>query len=198
MIATPKAGWLFVNWTEGDVNVSNTPQFNFTVFRNRSLKANFAKDIYSVSALPDPNDGGSISGAGSFYYGQTASLTASPNLGWSFINWINGSTVVSTDSTFTFTVVSSLNLVAKFKLTDYNINCSSYPTDAGFTSGCGIARYNQEITVSAEPNNGWKFIRWTENEVEVSTEANYTFNVKKNRNLVAVFDLSIIDERVEF
>ena len=42
VIATPKAGWLFVNWTEGDVNVSNTPQFNFTVFRNRSLKANLS------------------------------------------------------------------------------------------------------------------------------------------------------------
>ncbi|MCP5061507.1 MAG: T9SS type A sorting domain-containing protein, partial [Ignavibacteriae bacterium] len=62
------------------------------------------------------------------------------------------------------------------------------PIDGGFTSGCGFSRYNQEITITAEAYENREFKNWTENGEEVSTDAQYTFNVISNRNLVANFD----------
>ncbi|MBK7106813.1 MAG: T9SS type A sorting domain-containing protein [Ignavibacteriae bacterium] len=187
--ANPASGWLFVNWTENNVNVSNNSSYSFVANNNRSLIANFSKDVYSISAFPSPIEGGSISGTGSFYYGQIATLIAAANPGWAFVNWTKNGTIVSTDSNYIFTVNSSENLLANFKLADYLINCSSEPSEAGFTSGCGIARYNQTMMISAEPNNGYEFVNWTENGVVVSFEIEYEFVVKKSRNIVAQFDL---------
>ncbi|MFZ1290657.1 MAG: T9SS type A sorting domain-containing protein, partial [Melioribacteraceae bacterium] len=187
--ATPTSGWLFVNWTENNVNVSNNSSYSFTANKNRNLIANFSKDVYSISAVPSPIEGGSISGTGSFYYGQIATLIAAANPGWTFLNWTKNGTIVSTDSSYIFTVNSTESLIANFKLADYLINCSSEPSEAGFTSGCGIARYNQTMIVKAEPNNGWKFLNWTENGDTVSTEIDYEFTVKKSRNIIANFGL---------
>ncbi|MBK8946600.1 MAG: T9SS type A sorting domain-containing protein [Ignavibacteriae bacterium] len=186
--ATPASGWLFVNWTENNINVSSNSSYSFVANKNRNLIANFSKDVYSISAVPSPIEGGSISGTGSFYYGQIATLIAAANPGWTFVNWTKNGTVVSSDSNYIFTVNSSSSLVANFKLTDFTINCSSQPSEAGFTTGCGIARYNQTMKIKAEPNNGYKFVNWTENEVVVSTEIEYEFIVTKNRDIVAVFD----------
>jgi hypothetical protein len=44
-------------------------------------------------------------------------------------------------------------------------------------------------TVVATPSGGYKFLNWTENGLEVSTSASYTFTVSSARTLVANFDL---------
>lgn len=64
-------------------------------------------------------------------------------------------------------------------------NVSSY----GTVSGGGLASDGTRATVSAEAKNGYKFDRWTENGVSVSTEADYTFTVVKDRNLTAEFSV---------
>ena len=47
--------------------------------------------------------------------------------------------------------------------------------------------YGTEYTVTAEPNEGWEFVNWTEDGVVVSTEPSYTFIVTGERDLVANF-----------
>ena len=45
----------------------------------------------------------------------------------------------------------------------------------------------ETCTVTATPNEGYGFVNWTENDATVSTDANYTFTVTADRNLVANF-----------
>ena len=45
----------------------------------------------------------------------------------------------------------------------------------------------ESCTLIATPNTGYSFVNWTENGTAVSTNANYTFNVTNNRDLVANF-----------
>ena len=191
-IAIPNPGWLFANWSEVILNdtsvISDTTHYNFFITSNRYLIANFSHNIYSINASSDPIDGGSISGSGSFFYGQTATLKANSNSGWQFVNWTSNGTEVSTESEYSFSVTENNSFVAHFARTDFNITCSAFPIDGGFTSGCGFSRYNQEITITAEAYNDWEFKNWTENGNEVSTDAQYTFNVFASRNLVANFD----------
>ena len=49
-----------------------------------------------------PSMGGSVSGAGVFAEGASVTVTATPNVGYAFVNWTVNSVEVSTDAEYTF------------------------------------------------------------------------------------------------
>jgi hypothetical protein len=197
--AVPATGWLFANWTDGEMNISSSQKYSFQITENETLRANFAHEIYTIVSTSVPSDAGVVAGSGSFYYGQTAVLTPTANPGWEFDNWSRNGTVISTDSILVFEVTGDDNIKANYKMKFYSINCSSDPVEAGITGGCGLSLYNQEIIVRATPNNGWEFVNWTENGNIVSNEVIYQFDVTVDRNLVANFklltDIELEDEK---
>ena len=67
------------------------------------------------------------------------------------------------------------------------ITVSANPAEAGTVTGGGEFEETDEITVKAVANEGYEFVNWTENEEEVSTDAEYTFAVLADRVLVANF-----------
>ena len=69
----------------------------------------------------------------------------------------------------------------------YTISVSANPSDGGSVSGGGSFEEGQSCTVTATPSLNYSFANWTENGNELSAEANYTFVVNGNRNLVANF-----------
>ena len=48
--------------------------------------------------------------------------------------------------------------------------------------------YGETCTVVATPNEGYAFVNWTEDDNEVSTEANYAFTITSGHELVANFE----------
>lgn len=69
----------------------------------------------------------------------------------------------------------------------FTINVSANPSDGGTATGGGTYQQGQSCTVTASPNTGYTFLRWTVNGNKVSTNASYTFTVNSNRTLVAQF-----------
>ena len=69
----------------------------------------------------------------------------------------------------------------------YLIKASCLPTEGGLLTGAGQYEEGQYCTLKAICNEGYDFLNWTENGAQVSTQANYTFKVTQNRNLVANF-----------
>jgi uncharacterized glyoxalase superfamily protein PhnB len=179
-----------VNWTENGTPVSTTPSYTFNVLDNRNLVANFSINTYTISTSSNPSQGGTTSGGGSFNFNQTATLTATPNTGYSFVNWTENGTPVSTNANYSFSVTTNRTLVANFRINTYTISTSSNPTQGGTTSGGGSFNFNQTATVSAIANTGYSFVNWTENGTPVSTNANYSFSVTANRTLVANFRIN--------
>ena len=59
--------------------------------------------------------------------------------------------------------------------------------NGGSVSGGGTYEGNTQVTVTATPNSGYHFVRWTENGAEVSTSASYSFILTADRTLTAVF-----------
>lgn len=72
-------------------------------------------DPIAISVSASPSMGGTVSGSGAFLFGETCTVSASPNKGFSFISWTEDSETVSYEPEFSFTVVKSRNLVATFK-----------------------------------------------------------------------------------
>lgn len=69
----------------------------------------------------------------------------------------------------------------------YTIEVSADPSHGGMAAGGGTFQEGQSCTVKATPNTGFNFVNWKENDIQVSTNREYTFEVSTNRNLVAHF-----------
>jgi hypothetical protein len=185
--ATPNTGYNFVNWMEGSNVVSTNPSYTFTINSNRNLVANFAIVFYSVTTSANPGAGGTTSGTGTYTGGQSVTVIATANSGYSFVNWTEGTTVVSTDASYTFTINASRSLVANFALNQFTVATLANPSNGGTTTGGGSYNPGSSVTVTATPANGYTFFNWTEGIAIVSTSASYTFTIAANRALVANF-----------
>ena len=192
--ATAATGYTFLRWTENGTQVSTNANYSFTVTGNRTLVAQFQQQTYTITATADPTNGGTVTGGGTYNYGQTCTLTATPVTGsYIFVNWTKNGQQVSTNQTYSFTVTESAQYVAHFELQTFDINVSANPSYAGTVEGGGTYNFWQQCTVIATPNEGYDFLNWTENGNQVSTNPTYSFNVSLDRDLVANFALQTIE-----
>ena len=188
LTATSNEGYQFINWTEEGTIVSEETEYSFTVMESRELVANFELLTYNVTASANPAEGGSISGAGVYTHGETATLSATANEGYQFINWTEEGTIVSEESEYSFTVAEARELVANFELLTYNVTANANPAEGGSISGAGTYTHGETATLSATANTGYQFINWTEEGTIVSEETEYSFTVTESRELVANFN----------
>ena len=154
----------------------------YMVRSNRILRAY----PHTITATANPEEGGTITGAGDYVLYTECTLTALPNENYTFINWTENGEVVSTDATYSFTVTTDRDLVANFTL-PFTIIATVEPAEGGTVSGAGEYDYNSTCTLTATANEGWSFYNWMENDEVVSTDAEYSFTVTGNRDLVANF-----------
>ena len=193
ILANVNPGYTFLNWTEGANIVSQNAIFTFTITENRELVANFIDNSpvqYIVDLSSNPAEGGTTSGAGIYDSGESVTVSANANTGYTFLNWTEGTNIVSTNAAYTFTITDNRILVANFTedgSVQYNVELSSNPAEGGTTSGAGTYDSGESVTISANANIGYIFLNWTEGANIVSTNAAYTFTITDNRILVANF-----------
>ena len=146
---------------------------------------------YLIATTVNPVQGGTTTGSGSYSEGDEATVTATPNDCWFFVNWTENGTIVSTNEEYSFVVTGDRNLTANFEQIQYQIGTTSNPTSGGTTSGNGTYLCGLPATVTAIPEDGFSFVNWTENSTEVSTLTSYTFTVESDRNLIANFQIEV-------
>lgn len=183
--------------------VSFTPTSNlapFTVYTvaittgvKNTLGTAMAADVVStfttipqLSLSANPILGGTTLGAGLFVQGSSVTATATANAGYTFFNWTDGATVVSTNASYQFLMAGNKNLVANFS-PKYLVTLLSNPILAGTTLGGGSFNSGSTVTVIATPNSGYTFFNWTDGTTVASTSATYSFTLTGNRTLVANF-----------
>ncbi len=193
LTATANAGYHFVNWTEGGVQVSSTASYSFAANADRTLAANFAPDggnLWTLALNPSPLAGGTVTGAGSYANQSEVTIVATPNPGYLFKRWERGNSNVSSQRTYTFVLDRDTTLNARFAPA-YEITTSSLPATAGGTSGGGMFEDGDNVMVIASPNAGYVFSHWSENGEVVSSSASYSFKANPARTLVANFELIV-------
>ena len=104
VVATPNAGWQFVNWTGDTGNLvdplSASTSIKNPTTANTTVQANFAKITYTLTTSVDPAGGGTVTAPTTYAYDQGLSVVATPNAGWQFVNWtgVGAGNLVSTAS----------------------------------------------------------------------------------------------------
>lgn len=112
--ATVNSDYTFVNWTENGSEVSNNTSYTFSIASDRTLVANFNAITYNINTSSNPPAGGTTSGGGTVTSGSSVTVSATANSGYSFVNWTENGSEVSTNSSYTFTAASNRSLVANF------------------------------------------------------------------------------------
>ena len=185
--AHANTGYEFVNWTESGAEVSATPTFRMFVTRNRSLKANFTKKEVVLNVYANPLNGGNVTGGGIYHYDDVVTISATANAGYTFTAWYDGNTIFSHDATVQFEIETNLTLIAEFEINTYTISATASPSNYGTVIGAGVYEYGYTVTLLAIPNDGYKFVNWTEGNTVVSPYSDLSFVVTDNRTFVAHF-----------
>lgn len=186
---TLTTGYQVKKWTVDGTDVASTAT-TYTIENvkdSHDVQVVLEKVPHTITV--NATEGGQATVQDNLVYGDTANAVAAANTGYSFVNWTENGTEVSTDSTYTFTVTSDRTLTANFIINSYDISLSS--DGNGTVEGEGKYNHFSTPTVIATPNTGYHFVNWTdENGTEVSTSASYSFEVDGARNLTANFEIN--------
>lgn len=195
---TPNPTWRFAGWIIKGEYVSSDFYLPLVVSADCTITAQFIPDTthYTVVAYSEQPQGGSVTGGGSYQYGQVAHLEANPNPGWDFSYWclhLWNITACSSSSTMVDVFVDGdYTYSAQFTQKIFNVNLTADPSDGGSVSGGGQYNYNDQVPISATANPGYSFDKWTDSHGNVvSTNPDFTLTVKSDTDLIAHFTQNI-------
>ena len=174
LTAHSNTGYTFTQWNDG--NITN-PRSVF-VEGNATYTAVFTPLQYEITTECDPVEGGTVTGAGTYDYGSTATLTATPNENYIFLCWSDG--IASNPRNVT--VTSNANYKALFHLNgtpQYTITVVANDTLLGTVTGNGTYPSGTTIDIEARPYSGAVFTSWddgnTDNPRSVTVTQDMTF-----------------------
>ncbi len=144
---------------------------------------------YDITVSANPTEGGTVSGAGTYYEGSTCTLTAMANTGYTFTGWNDG----NTQNPRSFTVTGDASYTANFSISSYEVTATANPAAGGTITGTGSYNHGTTATLTATANEGYTFTNWTKNGVSVSTNTTYSFTVTSATALVANFTINSYD-----
>ena len=152
-------------------NLSSDFEYGFT------LDCEEAYAPHVISVIVEPEEGGSVEGAGTYNAGTTITLTATANEGYIFMNWTENGTILSLDPTYSFLVSSDRELVANFG-TPIAITATASPEEGGTITGGGYYAQGHTCTLTATAKDKYVFVNWTNTSGSVvSWLSTYSFTV---------------------
>jgi hypothetical protein len=140
---------------------------------------------YTLTASAE--DGGSVIGGGTYTSGTQVSLTATPNSGYSFSGWSNGSTA----NPLTVTLNSNTSITANFEIVINYFSFSLLFSEGGTVSSSiespvtGTYEEGTEITLIATASDGYQFMGWSDGNLL----AERSILIDSNIEIEALFDL---------
>ena len=146
--AVANYGYHFVQWNDGN---TDNPR-NIVVTEDITYTAEFTANTYTVSTKVNDDAMGSVSGAGPYLYTAEATLTATANPFYRFVQWSDGITdnprvvMVEKDSLFT----------AEFEIETFNVVAASGEPDRG----------RVKVILVAEPIEGFEFSHWSDDNTD--------------------------------
>lgn len=112
----------------------------------------------TVTVMASPQNGGTVSGSGTYDWRDKITIKATPASGWKFLKWQDGSTAATR-------IISvprgSVTYTASFSsINSGTVTTKASPTEGGSVTGGGMFPIGQVISLNAVPNLNWSFEKW--------------------------------------
>ena len=144
---------------------------------------------------------GTVEGAGDVAVGGNVTVKAIPNVGHSFVAWLNGTDTVATTAEYTFEVKEDVALTAHFQKED-DVKLTLAVNDAtlgditcpeGIVKGENTVAYGTKVALTAVPVEGATFLGWYAGEAlynaAYTIEVAVTADLALTANFVKVLNL---------
>ncbi len=158
VLAVPNAHYHFVQWSD---MLTDNPR-NIIMTQDTLITAQFEIDQHTVYVQSSNTIMGGVSGSGTFPYGTYTPISATPNYGYHFVSWSDG----STQNPRTVMVKSDTSFMATFALNQYSVTCQSMDTAMGVVNGSGTYSYMTTVTLQAIPQVGHHFTQWSDGNID--------------------------------
>ena len=157
LTATPDLGYSFDAWT-GDCAGQGNPCM-LTMDAAKSVSATFTQIEYALTITQAT--GGTITAdpAGPYYYNDPVTLTATPDLGYSFDGWTGDCAGQGNPCTLTMDAAKSVS--ATYTLDEYALTIIQATGGTITADPTGPYNYNDPVTITATPDLGYSFDGWT-------------------------------------
>lgn len=191
LVATPAEGYVFTGWSNG----TTSDTLVITVTEDIVLTANFELFVpnqFVVSVSTRSTIMGTVDPMGihNVMEADEFTVTATANEGYEFVAWMVGNDTVSTEATYTFTVTASISLVAVFAETTveeelFLVTGLANDDAMGYVLGGGYYAAGATATLTAQANQGYRFVRWEDNN---STTPYREITVTADVTVTAIFE----------
>ncbi len=196
LTAVASSGYVFSGW-DGDLTGIQNPA-TIVMDANKTVVATFQQTggggvtTYSLNVSVVPTEGGSVSlnpSGGVYVAGTQVTLTAIPNSGYVFDNWIGDLT--GTQNPATIVMDSNKTIVAVFsqqQQQQYTLTTSVSPSGAGsvlLDPAGGVYTAGTQVTLTAVANSGYVFSNWSGDLTGTQNPA--TIVMDSNKSVTANF-----------
>jgi hypothetical protein len=119
---------------------------------------------------------GSVEGSGTYFIGETVTITATANEHYYFAQWSDG----MTSNPRVITVTGDMTYTAVFEPVMYTLTVAANDYSMGQVTGGGSYAYGTEVTIEARAFGGYRFLGWNDGvmdehrKVTVTENASYT------------------------
>ena len=178
LTAVPAEGYVFKQWVDQDDVVYTTANVNVLVDDNKEYTAYFITEgEFTVTALAAH---GTVTGAGGYSEGETATLNVITDFGYAFAGWYINDVQVSNDPTYSFVVTQDTTVVAMFTTNTYHLTLLA---ENGTVTGDGDYAFNTVANITATPNEHYHFVVWSDGNIN----ANRAILITGDMQLEAIF-----------
>jgi len=179
LTAAPAPGWTFTGWS-GDVTSSNNP-LSVTISGNMTLTANYSQNEYTLTVNSAHGTVEISPLQTTYHYGDQVTLTATPELGWTFNGWSGGATGVT--NPVTITITGNTVVTANYSQGEYVLTIISEHGTVEVSPLMATYPYNQPVQLTATPAPGWYFTGWSGDIT--GTDNPISFNITGNMTVTA-------------
>jgi uncharacterized repeat protein (TIGR02543 family) len=190
LIANADPGWEFSHWS-GDLSGSDNSE-SITMDGNKTVTANFSQIAYDliVTIVGDGSVTKNLDQT-TYHYGDTVTLTANPDTGWSFAGWsgdLSGTTNPESIAIYDHRTVTATFTRDEYTLTTDVVGNGSVIRDPDQTT----YHYGDVIELTAIPATGWQFVGWS-GDLSGSTSPR-SITVAGDKNITATFTAQPVTE----
>ncbi|MGB9133966.1 MAG: CARDB domain-containing protein, partial [Candidatus Bathyarchaeia archaeon] len=157
LTATEDPGWIFSHWS-GDLTGSTNPA-TITVDGNMTVTATFAQEEYTLTINLVGSGSVNLNNSGPYHYGDVVELTASPDLGWAFLDWTGD--VTGSDNPTAIVVTGNKTVTATFVIAEYTLTVNINGDGTVNVNVTGPYYYGDVVELTAVPDIGWSFQDWS-------------------------------------
>ena len=147
--AIPDEHYRFVAWNDGS---TQNPRPYLVTDEDVSFSATFRGVPVTLSV---GGDHCSTTGSGTYYYGDTVTISCVPNTNYEFVSWNDG----NTSNPRTVTVTGNTSYYATTQ--GVSVTLSASGSNCSFT-GTGTYRYGDTATLTCIPDELYRFVEWND------------------------------------